>query len=327
MAKVKTPKKVPNATPTVVDSIKESLYVDPAEVAFSKNSRDTSADPLYAGKVTQRAVSIYDRGQLQPAAGYRDADGKIVLFAGRTRADAVKLIREGFQANDKTYHDAERKLWVSVDPVAQTEEQAYVNSTVENVSRDDLNPIQEAIVIETLRGYGWADSKIAREVFGIENTNRISKLTAIRGNLGDKYQDLIAVGKLGVYPAFDLIQVSAEARDALIAKATDPETGRVDGSIIRNHLQRTAELSVSPEPAGEDEAEAGETEEKPQKDKAPAVPKRSAKDLGTLYEGLKNDEKASPFHVAVAAAMLGWMKCEYGETALFNRLNRAAELL
>ena len=315
---------------------RENLYLPPSEYG-RVNSRDKSADPKYADKVADLAVNIAIDGQLEPAVAFRDADGKPVLFAGNTRADAVQLIREGFEADDPRtgdrtrFHNPDLVLHAVVLPGVTTKEEAYILSVTENFKRNNLNPVQEAIVHETLRAepYNWSDTRIANQ-FGFNNTNRVAKLKAIRENLTDKYQDYIAAERLAVYPAFDLIQVPAEERDALLAKAaidpTDPES-KFDGSVIRTYLQAkqaavSEETGTGDEGASESGGEEGGEGESGGSTRSKAAPKKNAKDLEKLAEAYKNEEGADDRVTALLGTMVKWFQCKCGDKAFFNALDR-----
>jgi ParB-like chromosome segregation protein Spo0J len=321
MARTKSKKVAALAAAPVVE--KEVKFLTPEEYTFGVNSRDVASDPQYADHVAAVAFSIHTQGQLQPAEGFRTEAGDVVVYAGHTRGQAVKLLRQGFEYDDPasgdkvTVHNPDAKLWVAIDPTAKSPEDAYVNSLTENVKRKNLNPIQEAIAHETLRSepFNWSDTRISN-FFGYNNTNRVALLKAVRENLGDKYQDKIAAGQLAPYAAKDLIAVPAEERDAILAKAKigteDDGNVRYDGAVIRDYLRAAAEATGG----GESGGEGGGTS-----DKTPAAPKRTLKEVKRLAEEVKADN-GDPDVAALLGSLVKWFEVKIGDTALLNALDR-----
>lgn len=217
----------------------DTLKVHPDDVKDGRNSRMIEAVD-YAATVKERAISIFNSGQIQPAEVRRDADKSLVLTLGYTRRDAVKLLREGFDALDvasgevKHYHKPDLLFWVKV--VDCDVDEAFLRGLRENRERSDTTDLQEALAHSELRTtMGWTDTQIARE-YGYTNQNRVMALQKLL-SLDEKTQGLVHAGKLALYTALDTLAVADPAeRAALIEGSTNPK-GKVDGSVLRNLIR------------------------------------------------------------------------------------------
>ena len=98
----------------------------------------------------QLAASLQAHGQLQPIAVRPDGDGYIII-AGERRWRAAQLAG-----------------WTEISAVLRdnlTEEQAFELSLIENVVREDMNPIEEAAAYQRLLDIGIPEGEIC-ERFG-----------------------------------------------------------------------------------------------------------------------------------------------------------------
>lgn len=337
MAKVKS--KAGKAALGVLDQKglgeRENLYLPPGGFGTGPDSKTKSADPNYGDKVTAMAVSIFLDGQIEPAVCYRPTpETGPVLFAGHTRAAAVELIRQGFTADnprtgDKTtFHNPDAVLWAVVLPGVTTEEEAFVLSAVENFTRNDLNPIQEGIVHAKLRAapFEWTDTRIAN-TFGYNNTNRVSRIKAVMDGLDDKYLLLVERGELALQPAVELLQVPADERDGLLAKAKgEKDDGSVtyDGSVIRAYLQSKAEVKGEETQPKGGEGKGEETPKTPGKSVTEkAAPKKNAAALLGMTQGyVANGEEEGKDVTLLLNAFNMWFANEHGERALLNAIKR-----
>lgn len=219
-------------------SRQDTFRVNPNDVKKGRNARMIEA-PNYADTVRERAISIFQHGQLQPVEVRRLEDKTLETVFGNTRRDAVLLLREGFDAIDpqtgeKTHmHDANATLWVKVVDVDP--EEAFLRGIAENIERKDTTDLQEALAQQELRTtMGWSDTRIAR-FYGKNNQNRVMALAKLL-TLEDSVQQLVHEGKLALYTALDTLECDPETRAALLDGATD-ETGKVQGAVLRQMLR------------------------------------------------------------------------------------------
>lgn len=285
--------------------------LSPDDVVRGRNTRLTrDTNPEYPEIVKRLAVDIAKRGQLQPAVAHRDDDNRVVLDAGETRLDAIILLRKGFETADpdngetRTFHDPHAKLDVIVETHKLTDEDTFVRSYMENVKREDFNPIDEADAQQVLREeYKWSDVRIARES-GQTNQNRVmalKKLVTAR----EYIRDLVRDGKLGLYVySENLFGMSDENVKAAIDHARDPESGKIEGAKVREYLRNV--LSGVPVQQPEEQ----QSEEKAPK--GPRVPKRTVKDFNTFTENYCSDEneERNDRAVKLLQTIQRWLACD-----------------
>lgn len=246
-------------------SRQDTFRVNPNDVKDGRNSRMIAA-ANYDETVRARALSIAKQGQLQPAEARREDDKTLTLVSGYTRRDAVKLLREGFDAIDPDtgetthYQDANATLWIKVVDVS--EDEAFLRSIKENLERKDTTDLQEALAQQELRTtMGWTDSKIAR-FYGYANMNRVAALSKFL-TLPKKVQEQVHSGKLALYAALDTLELSDDERNTVLDGATG-ENGKISGSTLRKLVRDLYEKAAStpeatpsvpsgPEPAAEPE--------------------------------------------------------------------------
>lgn len=112
------------------------------------------------------AASIRERGIIQPILAEEQQDGSYVIIAGERRYRAAGLAGLDF---------------VPVLPVAVTEEERLEIALIENIQREDLNPIEEAQAYRSLMdaaGYTQEDlaGKLGKSRAAVANTLRLLRL-------------------------------------------------------------------------------------------------------------------------------------------------------
>lgn len=117
-------------------------------------------------KLEELAQSIREHGVLQPLLAVRDG-GRVVLLAGERRLRASELA--GLAE-------------VPVRVLQATEVQRLEVALIENVQREDLNPIEEARAYQELNtSFGYSQDQIAKQVgksrVAIANALRLLRLT------------------------------------------------------------------------------------------------------------------------------------------------------
>lgn len=302
----------------------DTYRVAPQDVTPGRNSRIIPA-PNYKQVVERLAVSIVKHGQLQPSEVRRLDDNSLVCVDGHTRHDAVKLIREGFEAIDPDsgetvrFHDPARLLWVKVTDLS--EDDAFLHSIKANADREDTTDLQEALAQAELRTtLGWTDSKIAR-FYGYTNQNRVADLAKLTCT-AEAVKTAVHEKRLALANAVLFIKhgLSEDEQVAFLDAAKD-DSGKVNGPKLKKLLREKFEgvedgdedeggyEPVSPvdpktppalDPSSEgDESPIDETVPKPVKKFVP----RTAKDFqrwfaeNTTDESKLNDGAAELFNV------------------------------
>ncbi len=254
----------------------DTFHIVPSDIKKGRNARMIPS-ANYKQNVIDRAVSIAEKGQIQPAEAYRNEDNTLTLSLGFTRYDAVDLLRAGFEEAGKFYHDPDAKLWVKV--IDSDSDSAFIRGIIENLERDDTTDLQEALAQSELRTtQGMTDTQIAK-LYGATNTNRVAALQKLI-SLPDNVQQLVHTGKLALYSALDTLKLSEDERTAVIDGSTNPK-GRVEGQVLRKLIRDLTEGKAGDgEEAGfeDDEPEEGEP-------KAPSL-KRTVKEFRTFVSAV-----------------------------------------
>lgn len=98
-------------------------------------------------KVRELADSIKATGQLQAASGKQLDDGRVMLIAGGTRAEAVKLLHQSAAEDEKA-----RYAFLRVElKVGVPDTELLRQALAENMVREDLNPMDEAASLAQYR--------------------------------------------------------------------------------------------------------------------------------------------------------------------------------
>jgi len=138
------------------------------------------------------AVSIKEKGLLQPIV-VRKKNDKFEIVAGerRFRASVMAGLKE-VQAQIKDYNDYE----------------ALEVALIENLQREDLNPIEIAIIYERfIKDFGYTQQQLADRI-GIDRSTVANFLRIL--SLPNWIKDLIAEGRLSYGHARSLISLSNE---------------------------------------------------------------------------------------------------------------------
>lgn len=147
------------------------------------------------------ADSLKNNGLVQPPTVRRNAQGRYELIAGERRLRAAQLA--GW-----------KKIQVLVKEV--DEETAAVMTTTENLQREDLNPIEEAVSYKTLQDkFNLTQAEVAERVgkgrATVANSTRLLELP-------DEVKGLISSGLLSVGHAKVLLSVENEKDRILLAR-------------------------------------------------------------------------------------------------------------
>ena len=152
-------------------------------------------------ELRELAESLKNNGLVQPPTVRRNAAGKYELIAGERRLRAAQLA--GW-----------KKIPVLVKEV--DEETAAVMTTTENLQREDLNPIEEAVSYKTLQDrFNLTQSEVAERVgkgrATVANATRLLELP-------DEVKALVSNGLLSVGHAKVLLSVDSEKDRVILSR-------------------------------------------------------------------------------------------------------------
>jgi len=144
-------------------SAESVTYVSPGEIAPNRfQPRKQFADE----RLQELMDSIREKGVVQPVIVRRLAAGGYELIAGERRLRAIKAL-------------GQERIPVIVKDVSDVE--SLQLSLIENIQRDDLNPLEEATAFEQLaRDFGFTQEQIAKTMgksrAAVANTLRLLSL-------------------------------------------------------------------------------------------------------------------------------------------------------
>ena len=186
--------------------------IDTDRISVKFNFR-TSFDEA---KIKELSQSILKCGVLQPII-LRKAGKELVLVAGERRVRAAKLA--GLKQIPCRILDL-------------TEEQALEAACIENLHREDLNPMEEARAFKTLMARGaWQVEDIALKV----DKSRSYVYRAIRLlDLPEKAQNALADGKISAAHALQLLRLEEKDIETMLEKV-------LEGDVSARELSREIE--------------------------------------------------------------------------------------
>src|SRR4051794_8319091 len=135
--------------------------------------------------------SIAERGLLQPIRVHETGDGMYELVAGERRFQAVTRLKH-------TEVDA-------IVVVDQEDSERLVDAIVENVQREDLNAIQEAMAYDRLVKEGLTVKGAAQKV-GVTQKRVTERLELLK--LPAEVAELVEQGKVGMGPIKALVRIA-----------------------------------------------------------------------------------------------------------------------
>jgi ParB-like chromosome segregation protein Spo0J len=282
----------------------ETLRLHPDDVVPGRNSRIVEG-PDDDARVKKLAISIFENGQKQPVLCHKNPEGKVVLDGGFGRLAAINLLRTGFEYVDDNgfptaAHVPDATVWVSIDSKTVTDEQAFVQSILENL-HEPLAPLQEAKGNEVLRDeFKYSDTAIAR-LRGYNNTNRVAELWKLLAAPKDVLKAVKDGTITSVAAAVALSELPEDARKETIsgAKADAKGKKRVTATDVRE-----------------------KAEEKGIATKATQKPRNVAaleKFIDESLEGEAGYDKAE----ALFRGVVKWMRGKGGDKALTNAIDAA----
>ena len=219
------------AVPTSVSQVLE-LKINDIERSPYQPRRDFREEEL-----RELAESLKNNGLVQPPTVRKNAQGRYELIAGERRLRAAQLA--GWSKIRVTLVDAD-------------DQTAAVMTTTENLQREDLNPIEEAVSYRTLQDrFNLTQQEVAEKVgkgrATVANATRLLELP-------DEVKQLISSSLISVGHAKVLLSVDDEKERVLLARdcVNDQLTVRaLEKKVARLHAPtETRERSVPDLPDG-----------------------------------------------------------------------------
>jgi ParB family chromosome partitioning protein len=213
---------------TGVRAYKEARLIDLARIRPNPRQPRKTFD---AEALNELAESIREQGLLQPIVVRPDGD-EFIIIAGHRRYDACRLI--GMEQIPAVIREV-------------GEHEALEQSLIENVQREDINPVEEAQCYRQLmdeHNYSIRDmaTKVHKSVGYIHG--RLELL---------KYEDLaqsVSQSEVGVFEARELAKIEDEGtRQELTERVA---AGEMDRKTLKHEVKRlTGKLPPPPEPRPE----------------------------------------------------------------------------
>lgn len=151
-------------------------------------------------KLTELAMSIRENGIIQPIIVTKTASSEYELIAGERRLEAAKLA--GLENVPVVVRSVSRKEQLEL-------------AIIENVQREDLNPIEEAMAYRMLISdfqltHNDVAQKMAKDRVTITNSLRLL-------NLSEDIQELVSSGELSAGHARAILSLPAEEQSVFAA--------------------------------------------------------------------------------------------------------------
>lgn len=199
--------------------------------------------------IERLAASIKAHGLIQPITLRPFAEGYMIV-AGECR----------FRAHQLLGADSIKAEIVTID-----DEEMQLQAIIENLQRQDMNPIEEAKAYQSLTDRGYSPQKIVDEL-GLNSTAIVvQRLTLL--NLTPEVQRLVITGQLAVTMAWGVAQVSPErqhqiVRDIASGKLRTAEQVKHAAIALREAEQQIDAFADLPKPSAGDLATISRLESK-----------------------------------------------------------------
>lgn len=199
------------------------IFIDINEIKPNENQPRKNFDE---DKIAELAASILEHGIIQPIV-VRENENGYEIVAGERRYRAAR------KAELKTVPCLVREL---------TDEQNMLLAIIENMQREDLNPIEEAQAIEKMiKTYGLTQEQVSKSLAKsrpyITNALRLLRLP-------EKVQDMISSGSLSSGHARALVAIGDEKKQIALAERAEREA-----LSVRDIEKLSGESKKMPRPA------------------------------------------------------------------------------
>jgi ParB family chromosome partitioning protein len=160
------------------------------------------------------AESIKQKGVLQPVIIRRDAEGQIFLIAGERRWRAAKMAG-----------------LTQIPAILKTKDNALEISMIENLQRENLNPVEEADALQKMIDqHGYSQKKLATVIGKARTTiNEILGLNRLPEEIKEECRNA------SIYPIRLLIEIAKQdSPEAMIKLFQTVKEGNLNSSKVRN---------------------------------------------------------------------------------------------
>ena len=178
---------------------------------------------MRAQALEELAQSIHQQGVMQPVVVREIGQGRFELIAGERRWRACQL--SGLKAIPALVKSASDRDVVSM-------------SLIENIQREDLNPIEQAAALQRLQEeFGYTQQEVAKEVG--KSRESVANLLRLLG-LEPDVRAMLEKGELEMGHARALLGVSDSDQPKLAREVARKQLSvRQTEDLVRRHLSRT----------------------------------------------------------------------------------------
>src|SRR5215471_17303820 len=292
------------------------LFLDTIEIVESEvtnvrpwTSKESDEEELR--KIELLAETIQEEGQIQPVVVRKNGNGKYELVAGRRRKRAIELINAGREKGK------ELKVSAVVSVSANQNQNAFRQATIENIHREQINPMDMAVNIRNVREkFGWKGTKETAKVAAFFKVSKASviqyeKLLA----LPNEVQEKVHKGELTRDDAFKLSEVE-RAQPGTSARVVEEAERTEEG--IRAGGGTAKEAKKAKSKVIKHAAKEVKSAKRKAQGKEVRPEPRSRREIIEFFEGMQGPAYGFPngdVHVFVAKFM-DWCKGEISDSTL-----------
>ncbi|MBE6883395.1 MAG: ParB/RepB/Spo0J family partition protein [Ruminococcaceae bacterium] len=204
------------------DNSQEEQRVENIRITDVEPNRDQPRKNFDEAALEELAESIRQHGVIQPILVRPVMDGSYVIVAGERRWRAARIA--GLEEVPVIVRDMD-------------DEQAAQLALIENLQREDLNPMEEAFAIRQLMNvYGFSQEQVAEKI-GKSRSDVANKLRLL--GLPEEIGGYVAQGKISAGHARALLAVEDEKKRSELVK--EILEGRITVRAVENAAKNTKE--------------------------------------------------------------------------------------
>lgn len=210
------------------------FFVDPFQIMADEKFRGRWKPPTEEA-IIEMAESLLNHGQQQPIQCRKiKPENKLQVCFGFTRTAAGRLIKTGFTDSEGNFRQDEN-FTLKVTTTTANDDDAFINNIIENAMRNETSPIDDAYNHKRLREQlGKTNAEIAKLYrCDVAKVSRYEDLLLLEA----RFQELVHNKILSVSGGLDLLNVPSDQRDAVVAKAMNVETGKINGAQIMSQVR------------------------------------------------------------------------------------------